>query len=69
MNIGVLTWNPNSFRSTQLIEATRKKGVNTFTLNFNQLTARVSYRQFLSIEDEDLAETSIIDYVISLIKS
>lgn len=58
MNIGVLTWNPNSFCSSQLIEAARKKGANPFTFNFNQLTARVGYRPFVSMGDENLAEIS-----------
>ncbi|MEM2876172.1 MAG: RimK family alpha-L-glutamate ligase [Candidatus Bathyarchaeia archaeon] len=56
MNVGVLTWNASSFCSSQLICAAQRRGVNTFTFNFNQLVARVGYRPHVSEEYEDLTE-------------
>lgn len=56
MKIGIVTRNPNSYSSTQLQEALKKRGIPHVCFSFPQIMARVGFKPFVKSGNLSLSE-------------
>jgi len=63
MRLGVLTRNPRSWESNQIILAARKRGIEPVSFNFSDILARVAFKPEATIKQQ-IPATNMLDALI-----